>query len=98
MTRIIRREVRKRGFFGKVFKWTFVLFNLLMLWWLIAALVAVTPQVHEATSDAARTGAQVGALIGVSLVAMIWLAGAVVLGLFTMMTRGSVTIIEERQE
>ena len=38
MTKIIRQEVRKRGFFGHIFKWMFILFNIVMLVWLIVGL------------------------------------------------------------
>jgi hypothetical protein len=44
---VVRREVRKRGFFGKVFKFLFVLFNVLMLIWLISYWSTVAPLLDE---------------------------------------------------
>jgi Ca2+/H+ antiporter len=96
MATIIRREIRKRGFFGWIFLILFWGFNALMLLWLIAGIASVS-QTH-ADSHAAEVGGAVGAFIGVTMIFIIWGAGAVVLGLFALLTRGSKTIIEETQQ
>ncbi|MFH6783036.1 MULTISPECIES: hypothetical protein [Methylobacterium] len=98
MARIIRKETRKRGFFGKLFKGAFIGFNLLMTLWLVGYLIDVIPKIEQSASSAAKTGGQIGVLFGVGLLCVFWIAGALILGLFTMMTRGSVTVIEERVE
>jgi hypothetical protein len=38
MTKIIRTEKRKRGLFGQIFKWLFIIFNIFMLISLFAGL------------------------------------------------------------
>jgi hypothetical protein len=93
MTRIVRTEHRKRGFFGFVFKWVFVLFNIFMLICLIAGIANVggTPPMNEAE----KAGQAVGLVIGVGLIMSIWGAGALILGLFVMLTRGKKVVIEE---
>ena len=96
MARIIRKETRKRGFFGKLFKVAFIGFNLLMAWWLVAYLVDVVPKVEQSASQAEKMGGQVGTLIGMATLCIFWIAGALILGLFTMLTKGRLTVIEER--
>lgn len=95
MATITRREIRKRGVMGKIFKWGFILFNCFMLYATIAGMMNASTHAQHYSTAAERTGGQVGTVVGVMILAVIWLAGAVILGLFTMMTRGSVTVIEE---
>ncbi len=95
MTRIVRRERRKRGFFGFVFKWAFVLFNVFMAFWLISYWTAIAPNIGNATTEAYRAGATVGTAIGTGATMFFWVTGAVILGLFALLTRGKVTIIDE---
>ena len=78
-------RVPKRGFFGKVFKWTFVLWNVLMLWWLISGMNAASHV--EATDDAEKAGRAIGTALGGGMIVAIWVAGAVILGLFVLFTR-----------
>lgn len=102
MTTIIRREVRKRGFFGKLFKFLFITFNLAMIAWVVAYWIQLgnnwdhyTNQAGPQFHDAAQTGAAIGATLGTTFLLFIWAAGDVVLGLLTMFTRGKKLIIEE---
>ena len=93
MPKVIRREVRRRGFFGKLFLLLFVLFNAAMLAWLVAywsSLGDLAP-----TSDAERAGAAIGITIGTGILFFFWVAGDIILGLFALLTRGRVTVIEE---
>lgn len=96
MGKIVRRETRKRGFFGWLFMTLFVAFNVLMLVWLIgyAGQVSSIP----AESDAAQAGRAVGGAIGTGILLFFWVAGSVILGLFAILTRGRKTIIEEVEE
>lgn len=98
MVRIIRKETKKRGFVGKLFKIAFVGFNLFMIWWLVAYLTDVVPKVEQATSQAEKMGGQAGTIIGAAMLCIFWIAGALILGLFTMMTKGQLTVIEEHVE
>lgn len=76
----------KRGFFGKLFKWTFILFNALMLWWMVAGMGAVSEHVNRGSS-AEQAGAAIGAGIGFTLILGIWFVGDAILGLFVLFTR-----------
>lgn len=63
----IQREIRKRGFFGKLIKFTFIAFNLLMAFWVVSYWVSVGDLMAGAGSDAARAGGAVGATIGTGM-------------------------------
>jgi hypothetical protein len=78
----------KRSFFGQLFKWTFIVFNLLMIWWLVAGLGDATEGM-DAMSDAEQAGAAIGTGIGAFMVMVIWAVGDIILGLFVMFTRPS---------
>jgi hypothetical protein len=76
----------KRGFFGKLFKWSFILFNVLMAWWLIAGMGAATKGL-EGMSSAQQAGTAVGAGFGAILIIGLWVVGDIILGLFVLFTR-----------
>jgi len=81
-------QLRKptRGFFGKLFKWTFIGFNILMAFWLIGGVGSATEGM-EAMSEAERAGATIGTGIGAALILGIWVIGDIILGLFVLLTR-----------
>jgi len=93
MATIIRKEIRKRGFFGWVFLILFVVFNLIMLAWMIGGMNAASNT--AAVGEAAQAGRAVGTAVAAGMILFIWLAGAVILGLFALLTRGRKTIVEE---
>ena len=93
MTTTIRKEVRKRGFFGWLFLLLFLGFNALMVLWLVNYGTFLAG--HESPDDAARIGKAIGGAMGVGMIIFIWLAGAVILGLFALLTRGRKTIVTE---
>jgi NADH:ubiquinone oxidoreductase subunit 6 (subunit J) len=95
MAKIIRREVRKRGFFGWVFLMLFFAFNILMLAWLVAYWTQLA-NITE-VSEAARTGKAIGGTLASGFLLFLWGMGAVILGLLAILTRGSKRIIEETQ-
>ncbi len=82
-------QLRKptRGFMGKVFKWGFILFNILMLVWIMAGVGGNVDTINNAASDAERAGAAIGTGIGVMFLLTIWVIGDVILGLFVLFTR-----------
>jgi hypothetical protein len=94
MVRVIRREVRQRGFFGWVFLIIFLAFNALMLWWLVAYWSQIGPLVTAGT-EAEKAGGAIGATIGTGLILAIWAVGAVITGLLAILTRGRRSYIEE---
>lgn len=93
MAKIIRKETRKRGFFGWLFLIVFIAFNAFMAFGLFAGLNNASKL--DASSDAERAGQAVGAALGGGFILFIWLAGAVILGLFVILFRGKKIIVDE---
>lgn len=79
----------KRTILGKIVKYVFILFNIFMLWWMIAG-VGDAAEKTSSLSGAEQAGAAIGTGIGAIMIAVIWLLGAVVLGLFVLLTRPKV--------
>lgn len=94
MATIVRREVRKRGFFGWLFLLVFLGFNALMVAWVVAVVGAVADGPPVA-SEAEKAGRAVGAGLGFAMILVVWALGAVVTGLLAILTRGSKTIVTE---
>lgn len=76
----------KRGFFGKLFKWTFICFNILMTFWLISYWGTIGDMTSGA-SGAEKAGAAIGGTIGTGMLFGLWVFGDIVLGLFVLFTR-----------
>lgn len=93
----IQREVYKRSLFGKIIKWLFIIFNILMLVWLIAGMSSVGNQYNMAASDAERAGTAIGASIGMGIIIFFWVGGAIILGIATLLTRGTKYIITDEK-
>ncbi|WP_239690329.1 hypothetical protein [Rodentibacter caecimuris] len=72
---------------GKVFKWVFILFNVLMLIWLVGGVGSSAEVINSATSEAERAGAAIGTGLGASIILTLWVIGDVILGLFVLFTR-----------
>lgn len=75
----------KRGPAGQVAKWLLIIWNILMLIWLISGLTAVSR--IDTTNAYEVAGAAIGASIGVSLIVIIWVFGDIILGIFALLTR-----------
>ena len=91
MRRIVRREVRQRGFFGWLVKGSFILFNLTMLFWLFNYFV----RIGDIAPGRDNAGAEIGAVIGTGMILGVWALGAIVLGIATALSRGEIITIEE---
>ena len=76
----------KRGFFGKLVKWGFIGFNILMVIWLVGGMGAATEGM-QAMSEAEKAGVAIGTGFGVAIILSIWVIGDIILGLFVMFTR-----------
>jgi len=76
----------RRGFMGKLFKWSFIAFNLLMLLWFITGMNNAS-QGMSGLSGAEQAGAAIATGIGAMLVLSIWVIGDIILGLFVLFTR-----------
>ncbi len=77
----------KRTFFGKLVKWSFIGFNLLMLAWLITGVGGASQEYAKITSDAGRAGAAIGTGLGLMVIGSIWVVGDLILGLLVLLTR-----------
>lgn len=77
---------QKRGFFGKLFKWSFIGFNALMALWAVAGFNAATKD-YDALSGAEQAGAAIGTGVGMAMVLVLWVLGAIILGMFVLFTR-----------
>ena len=94
---VVQREVRRRGFFGHVFKLAFILFNILMAAWLVSYWVAVSETLQSAQSEAERAGGAIGTAMGTGMLVFFWVAGSVILGLITLLTRGQRILVTEEK-
>lgn len=77
----------QRTFFGKLIKYSFIGFNVLMLLWMIFGVGGAASTIDTNASDAEVAGAAIGTGIGAMFVLFIWVAGDIVLGLMTLLTR-----------
>lgn len=77
----------KRGFFGKLFKWGFIGFNILMVIWLFSYWGTVGELANTSGSEAEKAGAAIGGAIGTGMLFGVWVFGDIILGLFVMFTR-----------
>jgi hypothetical protein len=77
----------KRSLLGKLIKYTFILFNLIMGWWLVAGMQMATKAVHETSGAAEHAGAAIGTGLGAVMIIFIWVVGDFILGLFVLFTR-----------
>jgi hypothetical protein len=76
----------KRSFFGKLIKWSFILFNIIMVLWIFGAVSGGGDVVDNAATDAEAAGAALGTAMGTGILMILWLVGDVVLGLFVLFT------------
>ncbi len=76
----------KRGFFGKLFKWSFIAFNALMAIWAVSGFNAATKD-YDTLSGAEQAGAAIGTGLGMAMVLIVWVLGAIILGMFVLFTR-----------
>lgn len=69
--------------------WVVLVFNILMLVWVIAGVAGVSDNCSGLTGselDACQAGTAIGASIGISMVIGLWVAGDVILGIIWLVT------------
>lgn len=86
-------EKRARGFFGYVFLALFWAFNIFMAYAFLKGLGDAGSKI-QAMSGAEKTGGEIGMVMGATFLLGIWAMGAVILGLFCILTRGKREWIE----
>jgi len=71
--------------------WALAVFNVLMLVWVVSGLQATSGTCsHETTyASACQTGAAIGTGIGITILAVIWFLGFIVLSLVWLMSRAT---------
>ena len=89
---VVHREISDRTLMGKIFKYSFVAFNVLMLFLFLKGCVVASEGIANASmeaeyADAATAGATIGAGLAMGTLLFLWLVGDVVLGLFVLFTR-----------
>jgi len=80
-------EKTQRSLFGKIVKYTFIGFNILMLVWFIGGMASASKGIGNATTEAEQAGATIGTGLGTIFIIFIWVVGAVILGIMTLLTR-----------
>ena len=98
MARLVTTEIRRRGFFGKLFKFIFVLFNLAMGAWVIAYWWTVGSGMNANDSGAAQVGSVLGVGLGTGILLVFWLVGAGILGSLALVTRGRKILVQEETD
>ena len=73
--------------FWKTLPVAVLLYNLLMVAWLVGGVSAVSEKTATLATDAERAGAAIGTGLGVTMILIIWVIGAVITGLFALLTR-----------
>jgi DNA-directed RNA polymerase subunit RPC12/RpoP len=77
----------KRGFFGKLFKWSFILFNVLMVVWMVAYMGEIGGVMDSAADEYEQAGTAIGGTLGVGMLLVFWVLVDIILGLFVLFTR-----------
>ena len=76
-----------RSFFGKIVKWVFIGFNILMLLWMIFGMGGAAESYDKLGSNAEKAGAAIGTGIGAMMIMFIWGFGDLILGIMVLLTR-----------
>ncbi len=77
----------KRGVLGKLIKYGFIAFNILMVIWLVTGMQGASEVIETSTTGAEEAGAVIGTGLGAAMIVAIWVAGDFILGLFVLFTR-----------
>ena len=77
----------QRTLFGKIIKYIFIGFNILMLIWMISYGIQIGDMMNTASSQAERTGTTIGSGFGIMFLLFVWIAGDVVLGFTMLLTK-----------
>lgn len=77
----------KRGFFGKIFKWLFIIFNLFMLVMVFKSCGTASEVITSSKNEYEQAGATIGTTLGLGVIITFWALIDVILGLFVLFTR-----------
>jgi len=90
---IFIEEREPRSFFGKIVKLIFIIFNILMLFWVIAGTVEVAKM--EVDDQYEQLGQSIGYFIGMTMILSLWAFGDIIMGILVLFTRGKKRYIEK---
>lgn len=82
-----RLKKPKRSMFGLLVKYFFISYNILMLIWFVTGVGAASEAIDNSSSEAEQVGATIGTGLGAIMIIFIWVSGAVILGLLTIITK-----------
>lgn len=82
-----RLKYPKRGCMGQLFLWAFYIYNAFMAFATYLGCRASSEMQEQFTDEASRIGGAAGSVIGSSIVLGIWMAGAIIIGIFVLLTR-----------
>ncbi|GAB3571789.1 hypothetical protein GCM10027578_30650 [Spirosoma luteolum] len=83
---LVQEKPRRTGF-GKVIKWVFIGFNILMFIWVVFGLVNAPDEVAAAGNERQQEDEAVYAGIGLIALLLVWAVGAGLLGILLRLTR-----------
>jgi hypothetical protein len=76
----------RRGFFGKLVIFAFWGFNLLMIAWIWGA-TSMVAETGTGLTGAEAAGHAIGTGLGMTMIVIVWMIGAIILGLMALLTR-----------
>jgi len=94
MTRVLHFH---RGAIGWLFEIIFYVFNVAMVAWLFFILAKIG-NIEEVTRAAVKGLEEFGAAVSTLMALFVWMAGNVILGLLTLVTRGRKATFDERDD
>lgn len=77
----------KRSIFGKIIKWSFIIFNVVMFLVLFSFCGEVAQISEQMNDDAAKAGAGLGAALGSTVLLGFWAIVDFILGILVLLTR-----------
>lgn len=87
---MVIRELR-RGFWGLIFQWAFILFNILMIAITFESCSNVADFVGSTKDSFAQAGATIGFSLGMGALIIFWASVDIILGLFVFFTRPKIS-------
>jgi hypothetical protein len=88
-------EKRKRGFFGWLFLIVFILWNALMVLFLISMIMTTNNLMQTTAPGGESTGTAIGVGFSFIMLIIVWALGSVITGLLALVTRGSKTMVKK---
>ena len=88
----------ERSFLGSIFKWWFIIFNLLMIFWIFSIGSETGEAIEESESEFDEDVNAAAGGIAMTMVCGVWFIGAVIFGMLAMVTKPSGTVIVTKKE